>query len=245
VSKNLPDWAFRILSVVGVVLAASMVLNWISVGGHFTKTGLGLAWDDNHWLFLVPIAGIALAYAAGTKSEFTRLAAIAAGIVIAGDVLFEVAKGFIHADASTWLIFGGAGAILAGVNNTRRIWRVVGGLAVLAGFFAPWADYSMWDVLTSLKGGPMTIRLLWLIPLAGIAAIATANRPDGAKVALASGIAIYGSILWVILWTLNMMFGWGAWAALGASSIALVIGVLAPAAAPKAIPQPKTDAAAV
>ena len=32
--KNLPSWAFHVLSIVGVALVASMALTWIDFGGN-------------------------------------------------------------------------------------------------------------------------------------------------------------------------------------------------------------------
>jgi hypothetical protein len=241
VRKTLPTWAFGVLAVMGVVLVGSMLLNWVDIDGQFQISGLTLAWDANHWLFLVPVAGGALVATAASRSEHTRLAAIFAGIAITGYVLFDVARSMIHSGLDTWLILGGAGAMLAGVSKERSMWRAVGGIAVLAGFFAPWAPVSMWNLLTTdFLGADFTVRILWLIPLAGIAAIlSAASAVKGAKVAAIAGIAIYGSLLWVIGAVAWAVFGIGAWAALGASTLALVLGVLArgpaenPAAAAK------------
>jgi hypothetical protein len=237
VKKTLPVWAFGVLSVVGAVLAASMLFHWIDVGGEYQQRGLSLAWDD-HWLLLVPIAGCALVAAAATRSEYTRLAAIFAGTVVAGDVLFEVATSMIHSGLDTWLILGGAGAMLAGAAPRRAMWRALGGIAVLAGFFAPWAYVSMFDMLRSDMGEltGFTFRVLWLVPLAGITGVISAgNQVTGARLAAGAGIAVYGALLWVIGSAACYVFGLGAWAALGASTIALVVGVLArtPVAAPK------------
>src|SRR5688572_10200497 len=80
VKKTLPASVFGILSFIGVALIGSMFLNWIDVGGAWTRTGLRMAWSDNHWLFLVPLAGAMLLAAAATRSPYTRLAAIVAGL---------------------------------------------------------------------------------------------------------------------------------------------------------------------
>src|SRR5678815_929543 len=145
-----------------------MFLRWIDLGGDFTATGLGLAWDSNHWLFLVPISGALLVGAASTRSPYTRIAAVFAGL-------------------------GGAGVMLGGVSARRTAWRVAGGIAVLVGFFAPWADDSLFKTLTSDYIGmmPFSVRVLWLIPLAGLGGIVAAGGKDGGKVALACGIAVY------------------------------------------------------
>jgi len=228
VRKTLPAWAFGVLGVVGAVLVGSMVLNWIDLGGEFRMRGIGLAWEANHWLFLVPIAGAALVASAATRSEHTRLAAIAAGISITGYVLFGVGRSMLHSGLDTWLILGGAGALLAGVSKERAMWRAVGGIAVLAGFIAPWADMSMWSILTSGFAGEMGYRILWLVPVAGVTGILSAGSAvKGAKLAAASGIAIYGTFLYIIGSVAWAVFGIGAWSALGASTVALVIGVLA------------------
>ena len=225
--KTLPGWAYGVLSVVGAVLIGSMFLNWIDLGGEFQMRGLGLAWEANHWLFLVPVAGAMLLACAAARSEHTRLAAIFAGITITGYVLFDISRSMIHSGLDTWLILGGAGVILAGVSKERSLWRAAGGIAVLVGFIAPWADFSMWKLLTSGFAEGFTIRVLWVVPLAGIAAIISAGSAvKGAALAGASGAAIYGAFLWVIGSVAWKIFGIGAWGALGASAVALVIGVL-------------------
>jgi hypothetical protein len=234
----LPSWAYGVLSIVGAVLVGSMLVNWIDIGWE-TQTGLGVAWEHKHWLFLVPVAGALLVATASTRSEYTRLAAIAAGVVVSGAVMFQFAKSIVFdGGVDTWLIFGGAGAILGGIPSTRKSWRIAGGVAVLAGFFAPWDSTSMFQVLTSdgvdmLAAFGVTIRLLWLVPLAGIAAIASgvSAGPKSGRLALASGVAVFGSVAWVLGSFANLVLAWGAWAALGASALALIIGVLAPGSA--------------
>lgn len=205
-----------------------MLLNWIDLGGELEMSGLGLAWEANHWLLLVPVAGAALVASAATRSEHTRLAAIAAGIAITGYVLFGVARSMLHSGLDTWLILGGAGAMLAGVSKERAMWRAIGGIAVIAGFIAPWADASMWQLLTSGYAGDLGIRIMWLVPVAAITGIISAgSATKGAGLAAASGIAIYGTFLYIIGSVAWAVFGIGAWAALGASTVALIIGVLA------------------
>ncbi len=224
--KNLPAWAFGALSIIGVALAGSLVANWI-----FQISGLRLAWESNHWLFLVPVIGIALTAAAATRSPHTRLAAIAAGTAIIGYVLLDLASSMIHSGLDTWLILGGAAAMLAGASRTGTAWRLAGGVAVLVGVFAPWADASMWDVLTS----GYSTHVLWLVPVAGALGIVSAgNAGSGGKLAAAAGATVYGVILWAIGSTAYLVYGLGAWAALGASAAALAIGVLAREPAPPA-----------
>ncbi len=218
-----------------------MLLNWVDLGGDFSMRGIGLAWEANHWLFLVPVAGAALVAAAATRSQHTRIAAIAAGISITGYVLFGVARSMLHSGLDTWLILGGAGVMLAGVSKERSMWRAIGGIAVLAGFIAPWADMSMWSLLTSGYAGEMGIRILWIVPVAAVTGIISAGSAvHGAKLSAVSGIAIYGTFLWIIGSVAWAVFGIGAWSALGASTVALVIGVLArgPAELPAATAKP-------
>ncbi len=235
-SKSLPNWAYSVLSVCGVVLVASMLVSWVSLMGE-SHCGLSLAWNANHWLFLVPLVGVALAVTAATRSELTRLAAIAAGVTISGYVLFQFARSVVFdGGIDSWLVFGGAGAILGGVSPRRASWRIAGGVAVLAGFFAPWSDHSMFDGLTSdqlpllTDGLGVTVRILWLVPLAGIAAIASgvSTSAKSGQLALVSGLAVFGAVAWTIGSFANVVLAWGAWAAVLASAIALVVGVLAP-----------------
>jgi hypothetical protein len=243
VTKTLPRWAFGVLSVVGAVLVGSMLLTWIDLDGLFDVRGITLAWEANHWLFIVPIAGALLLAAAASRSEYTRLAALFAGITITGYVLFGLSRGILKSGLDTWLMLGGAGALLAGVSKERAPLRAAGGLAILAGFVAPWADHSLFSVLRSGFGDDWTVRVLWLVPLAGLAGLASAVAGNlGPKLAAASGIAVYGAFLYVIGSVAWAVFGLGAWLALGASTVALVIGVLArgnaelPAPAKKSTP---------
>lgn len=226
--KSLPAWAFGVLGVVGVVLVGSMVLNWIDFGGAFTARGFSLAMNDNHWLLLVPVAGIALIAGAATRSSHTRLAAIFAGVVVTGYVLFDLTRSIIHSGLDTWLMLGGAGAMLAGVGKDRSWLRAAGGAAVLAGFFAPWVELSMAKTLWHGYIDGLVFKSLWLVPLAGLVGIISAgNRTSGARLAAGAGVTVYATFLVVIGTTALMVFGLGAWLALGASSVALVIGVLA------------------
>ena len=117
--------------------------------------------------------------------------------------------------------------------------RGAGGIAMLAGFFAPWTSDSMFHVLRMADlFGLSTV--LWLIPIAGVTACASANMTGvrGRNVALFSGIAVFASILWFIGSIANMIFAWGAWATFGASATALVVGVIAPNRRPPPRPAP-------
>lgn len=234
-NKSLPKWAFGILAACGVVLIASMLVAWIDFGE--TRSGLSIAWHDDHWLFLVPLAGALLFTTASTRSSATRLAALGAGLVVSGDVLYEFAKGILHSGLDTWLILGGAALILYGIPQTRRSYRLAGGIAVLTGFFAPWTDESMFRMLLHLGGDlGLGVRVLWLIPVAGFGGVISSleSGPRGVKIALASGLVVFGAIGYVLVAVLNVFLGWGAWAAFAASGIALAIAVLARATAPKA-----------
>jgi hypothetical protein len=229
--KSLPAWAFGILGTVGVVMVVSMVFAWVDAFGQ-TTSGLRLALDANHWLFLVPAAGALLVAAASTRSEYTRIAAIAAGAVVSGDVMFQFAKGLLHSGVDSWLVFGGAAVILGGISDRKRSWRIAGGAAVLAGFFAPWTHESMFRALWAagdVFGDMFSFRVLWLVPVAGATAIFSGaqSAARGGKLALASGLAVYGSFLWVIGSAAVLVLGWGAWAAFGASTVALVLGLFA------------------
>lgn len=215
-------------------MVASMLVNWIDVMG-MTRSGFGLAWYENKWLFLVPLVGTALAISAGARAEATRLVAIAAGVTVSGYVLFQLGGGIIKGGAETWLMFGGAGAMIAGASKSSREWRAIGGIAVLAGYFAPWVDMSLWDTMRSEYWDAAVdeagfLRVLWLVPLAGIAGIGTAvsSHAKSGAAALCAGLAVFGAFAWVLGAAANMVFAWGAWAAFGASAFALVVGVLAP-----------------
>jgi hypothetical protein len=236
-SKHLAPWAHGALSVAGVALAISLLLPWVDVGWQ-SASGLTIARESKPWLFLVPLSGALLLAASATRSELTRLAAIFAGVVVVGSVMFHFTKGLLSGGVDSWLVFGGAAAMLAGVSDARRDWRVVGGLAVLVGFFAPWDAHSAWKTLTSehlallTEGFGVTVRVLWLIPVAGVLAIGSgvSPHPRAGRAALIAGLLVLGSIGWMLASLANAILGIGAWAALGASATALVLGVLAPAA---------------
>ena len=77
------------------------------------------------------------------------------------------------------------------------------------------------------------------MPIGGVLGLLGAgNTVKGAKLALAGGALVYGAFLLVIGASAWMIFGLGAWFALGASSVALVIGVLARAPVAAVAPVP-------
>ena len=238
-NKRLAGWAYSVLSVVGVVLVGAFFLAWVNFGDEVS--GLSIAWHQEHWLFLVPISGAALAAAAGAKSNLTRLAAIAAGALIAGDMAFELLKGMLHFDLEMWLMLGGAAVVMVGSAEKHRALRGAGGLAILVGFFAPWTSDSMFRGLLASRDLAdmfgLSTAALWLIPLAGIAALISSNKTGihGRRLALGAGIAVFASILWFIGSIANMVFAWGAWATFGASATALVLGLVAPDEKPAAV----------
>ena len=235
--KDLPKWASGALAVAGSVLVASMLLLWVDFDWASAR-GITLALTDDHWLLLVPIVGAALAAAASTRSPHTRLLAVAAGIVVAGDALFDVASSLVQSDLGTWLVLGGAGILVGSAAPSRAPWRAIGALAVLAGFFAPWASVSLFDVAWQVGFSSPSLLVLWLIPLAGAAGLLSAGaKTAGALGALAGGV-VYATVAWVILTAAWQAFGLGAWLALGASTVALAIGVLARTTAPTVTPAP-------
>jgi hypothetical protein len=230
-NKRLAGWAYSVLTVVGVVLVAAFFVSWVKVGDG--STGLSLAWDE-HWLFLVPISGAVLAATAGAKSSATRLAAVAAGALIAGDMAVELLRGMLHFSLDMWLMLGGAALAMIGSADKHRGFRGAGGLAILAGFFAPWTSDSLFHGLREsgdvASAFGINTAVLWSIPLAGIAAIASSNMASvrGRRVALIAGLAVIGSMVWFIGSIANVVFAWGAWATFGASATALVVGLAAP-----------------
>jgi hypothetical protein len=230
VQTKLARWASSVLTVVGATLVGAFFLAWVD-----NTSGLGLAMDGERWLFLVPIAGVALAVSAASNGPFTRIAAIGAGLLVAGDLMLDMLRGMLHGGPELWLMLGGAGVVLAGLGEKNKGLRAAGGIAILVGFFAPWSDESMFRALWSYGGMladeiGISVRVLWLIPVAGITAIASAALPNGKKLAAFSGIAVFGSLLWMLGSVANLIFSWGAWITLGASGVALVLGVIAPGA---------------
>ena len=227
------------LSVVGCVLVAAFFLAWLDFGGE-RISGAAIAWDQKAWLFLVPLSGIALVAAAVKQSSYTRLAAVVAGMLVAGDVTWSFLRDVVLGSGPDMLlIFGGSAAVLLGGSDKSRNLRWIGGAAALAGFFAPWDHDSLFRAL--LAGGfGVGMKVLWLIPLAAIAAISSSASSSLAnrRLALASGAIIGGSVLWSIGSAANSVLAWGAWLTLGASTVALVFGVLAPGIGATSKPQP-------
>jgi hypothetical protein len=238
----MPKWATAVLTLVGTVMVASMFVNWIDVGA-VEWSGWRFARSE-HYLFLVPLLGAVLAASAATRARHTRAAAIGAGALIVGAVLYDLSRRAIHADLSTLLVLGGAGMVLAGRGDHGKLWRIGGGVAVLAGFFAPWDANSLFTLLTDrtvrmvLDHLGVAMRTLWLIPIAAIAAIATAAMPPaiGRKVGTVAAVAVYGALLVLVGTTASIVLAWGAWTTLGAAAVALAVGLLARGPAPVAAP---------
>ena len=222
--QKLPGWVFGVLSVVGIVLVGSMFLRWLDVGA-VQVSGFRMAWHDSHWMFLVPAAGALLVGAAALRSPRTRLAALFAGLVVSGYVVLVLGHSVVSSDLATWLILGGAAAMIAGVAPGRAVLRALGGIAVLVGFFAPWSELSRWHVLTQPHLPLFIVNLQWGILLAGLAGVVSAFFRAGGKLAAIAGASIYGNILYVLYVLAAAVFGVGAWVAFGASTAALAIAV--------------------
>nr|HEX4313727.1 hypothetical protein [Kofleriaceae bacterium] len=228
--RNLVGWARETLTAAGVAMVVGFFLAWLDVFDRVS--GFDLAWDSNSTLFLVPLAGIALAFAA--RGPWARIAALGAGLLVVGDVMFQIVHGVLDAGLATWLILGGAGMALAGISEARRGLRLVAGLAILAGFFAPWDDTSMFDFLRTVGfHGGLTVAVLWFVMIGGVCALAAAAGGARAKLlSAAAGVLVLGSITFSVASTLWTVSAWGAWITLGASVTALLIGVIAPHAKP-------------
>jgi hypothetical protein len=231
-NKHLPAWAYGVLLMCGAVLIGSMFANWTIVSCNASSvTGFGMAWELKR-LFVFPVAGALLVVLAVKRSEHARLAAIVAGTLIAG-VAFSFAEiVLIDGGLDTWLILGGAGVSLMRGSSRWRERRLLGGVAVLLGFFAPWDDFSLWDGLTRLPGhavGVLGLRILWLVPVGAICSILSAlsARPRG-LVGILGGVLVLGSMGYLVCSLLSKIFSGAGWWALGANAIILLIGVLAP-----------------
>ena len=229
--RSLPTWASSILAVLGAVMVASMFFNWIDLGLGIdsTATGLTIAWQLNHWLFIVPVVGAWLTVAAIVRARHARVAAFAAGLAVAGDVAYEFGKDMIHMSTGSWLVLGGAAAVLLGVPTARRALRVLGGSAMVVGYF--------------ISGGVQTASLSLsgvLIAIAGVVAVLSgfSQRPKARWVALAAGGSVYALLLLVLGFGAYLVFGIGAWAAFAASVVAFAIALAAPARAPQVVAPP-------
>lgn len=232
VNNKLAPWASSLLVVAGVVLIGAFFLAWIAGGG---PSGWQLAHDER-WLFAIPASGLLLALAAGTESKYTRLAALAAGLLVCGDFAYHLLSGVVHSNLSTWMLLGGAATMLLGIPHHQRALRAVGGAAVLLAFFSPWEhrmivtiDISLSDLL-SVMG--IAIILVYASMLAAVVAIISAftTKPWGQTAALIAGFLVFLAYFWMLLAIATLFLGWGAWMTLGASSAALVVAVIAPSA---------------
>ena len=224
--RNLPAWAYSVLMVVGVVMVGSMALPWIDLGFGSTSwlstNGLAIAWHDNHWLFVVPASGALLAAAAAKRSAHTRLAAVIAGLAVAGDVVFEIANDLLHMTAGSWLVVGGAVIVLLGVPTSRRVLRVIGGVAMIVGFFIAGGIHTE---AMSLTGSGIAVD-----GLLAIACGCTAN-PKARWGALVAGSAVFVVMLLGLGLLAYAVFGLGAWSAFGASVVAMALAIAVPAKA--------------
>ena len=233
-TNKLAPWASSLLVVAGVVLLGAFFLAWIAGGG---PSGWQLAHDE-HWLYVIPASGLLLAFAAGTESKYTRLAALAAGLLVCGDFAYHLLDGVIHSNLSTWMLLGGAATMLLGIPHKQRALRAVGGAAVLLAFFQPWEHHtairltvhiSLRDLL-SVMGIAMI--LVYASMLAAVVSIISAftTKPWGKTAALIGGFLVVLAYFWMLLAIATLFLGWGAWMTLGASSFALVVAVVAPSA---------------
>jgi hypothetical protein len=233
-NTKLAKWASSILVVAGVALIGAFFLAWIRDWGDGGVSGYTLA-KDKHWLYLVPASGVLLALAAGTHSTYTRPAALAAGVLVAGDFAYHLLRDMIHSDLKTWLLLGGAAVTLVGVDPKRRALRAVGGASILLALFAPWQRGSTFELTLDLGDLPtmlaIAVILVYASALAAVVAIVSAftTASWGKKAAVAAGVTVFVTYFWLLLAVANMFLGWGAWVTLGASGVALALAVLAPA----------------
>ncbi len=232
-STKLAKWASSLLVVAGAVMVGAFFLSWIRDWGDGGVSGWQLA-HDKHWLYAIPASGLLLALAAGTHASYTRLLALVAGLLVAGDFAYHLLRDMIHSDLTTYLLLGGAGVMIAGIDPARRALRAIGGIAVLLAWFAPWQrgaaisftiDFA--DVF-SLLGVAMI--LVYGSMLAAVVAIVSAftDKPWGKTAALLAGVSVFAAYFWLLLTVANLFLGWGAWMTLGASGAALALAVLAP-----------------
>ena len=224
--RPLPPWATSMLVVPGIVMVAAIFFAWIDAG-PLSLSGLQLARMGDRWMWAVPAAGALLAITAATRSTYTRWAALAAGLVVAGDVVFELAKGILHMDWEGWMVLGGAAIVLIGAPVERRALRAIGGVAVLVGFFAGGGAGAAGEAPTWI-----TV-LMWTIAGAGAvgAASAAIATPSGSKLAIAAGASIYAVLVVLLVYVAYEVFGIGAWGAFGASAVALGVSLLVPGVA--------------
>jgi hypothetical protein len=237
VNKKLAQWASSILVVAGVVLVGAFFLDWIRDWGEGGSSGWRIARDGEHWLYAIPVSGLALALAAGSRASVTRLVALACGLLVAGDFAYHLLRDLIHSNLTTYMLLGGAAITLVGIPTERRALRAVGGAAVLLALFAPWESHAGFSVAVSISLsdlfsvlGIATI-LVYAAMLGAVVAIVSAftTKPWGKTAALVAGLAVFAAYFWLLLAVANMFFAWGAWLTLGASTAALGLAVLAPA----------------
>jgi hypothetical protein len=222
--KSRPAWVFGVLLLAALGLLGSMPLTWFSVDAG-RVTGFQFA-RGNPALFAVPAAGVMLLIAAWVRSPHIRLAAIVAGAAMPAYLTLNVTQSLaVHGGLATWLILVGAAVMGFGMAPHRRLWRAVGGTAVLVGFFAPWTADSAWHDVHQLPPG-IVRDLLWDLLGAGCAGVIAAMLPRGGKLAAAAAGTVFATVAIVVGLALAHIFGAGAWVALAASAAALFVGLV-------------------
>jgi len=118
--------------------------------------------------------------------------------------------------------------------KTARTLLVVTGIALLAGFFLPWVDLgyaariSGFEVARHGPSGGLFSTMLWLVPLGGIAMIATAmsNSRYARLTSVLVGLALVG---YAVVKTVHAFFattGLGLWLVIVGALAALLVPLL-------------------
>ncbi|MCB9559325.1 MAG: hypothetical protein H6708_02825 [Kofleriaceae bacterium] len=238
----------RALGFVGIAMVVAFFAPWIDLLGHVKMSGFELArtaelgWK-RHLLWLYPVGGAAMAYAAFTGERVRGIALLVGGAVV-GLAAYDVVSGmFDSLRYGAWTtIVAAAGAIAIGAARGDRGWGAIAGALVVAGFFLPWfggggVTVSGYD-LARLPSPPRGLGLpspawLFAIPVAGGAIMlgSIARRTRGLLIGGGAVVLLVLSYLYVR--TANLFVGWGAWLTLACGGAAL-IGALAARSARRA-----------
>lgn len=228
-TKTLPGWTFVVFAVLGAALIGSMALTWAGED-PFAVSGYVLATQFSKWLLLVPISGVCLLLLALTKSPHVRLAALAAGVVTVGYLLFVIALSMMHGGADLYMIIGGATALVIARKPQRAPLRALAGLVIIVGFFAPWTARSAFRFLIQEHTGlELFIHVFWLILVGGILGVASAfAKQKATTLAVTGAVLVFAAFATVLAIAVIFVLHFGSWIALGAGVLSMIVALVAP-----------------
>jgi hypothetical protein len=221
-----------IVLVLGAALVAGFFLPWADF--FVRASGWDLATDQGETrFFLVPLAGLALIATTLLAPAAAPIATLAAGAGITGWFGYHV--GVVAAEVYGWgitMVVGGSVLAIGGALVKKPAMSMVGGFAMIGGFFCPWIDpghVSGFDLARQNGLGAIAIAA-WLVPVGGaLAAYGSSKGEAGRKHGAFGGVvglAAIGYLTYRIVGSLLSLFaGWGYILVIASGIVALVVGV--------------------